>query len=134
MKTARELLFKRHQSIEPKLDAQRAKVVFQLGEGSKNVQSEPRRRSLKLRIWQELILPARRLWLGAAAAWCVIGLLHATAPSAKPLLNAQAPQPSVEMIAVLQYPDLAAAAELKPVSKDRAPGPRSERSAEQARS
>ena len=134
MKTARELLLNRHRSIEPKLDALRAKTISELRGGAKDLQVAPTKISLQLRIWQELILPARRLWLGLAAAWCLIAFLHASAPSPKPLLKADAPRPSVEMITVFQYPDSSAVAELKPVWKERAPGPRSERDAEEARS
>src|ERR1041384_3889719 len=99
MKTARELLLKRHRAIEPKLDALRARVVFGLSEEIERGPS-PVKVRLADRIWQELILPARRLWIGAAAAWCLIGLLHASAPSPKPLLSAKAPRPSVDMIMV----------------------------------
>ena len=134
MKTARELLLKRHRSIEPKLDALRAKTVSALRESATELPVASAKTSLRIRIWQELILPARRLWLGMAAAWCLIVLLHASAPSPKPLLNAQAPRPALEMIMVFQYPDSSAVAELKPVWKDRAPGPRSERNAEEATS
>ena len=133
MKTARELLLKRHRSIEPKLEALRAKTVAALRESATDRPVASAKTSLKLRIWQELILPARRLWLGMAAAWCLIGLLHVSAPSPKPLVNAQAPRPSVEMIMVFQYPDSSAVAELKPVWKERT-GPRSERNTGEATS
>jgi len=134
MKTARELLLKRHRSIEPKLDALRAKTVSALRDNTTDPPVVIAKTSLKLRIWQELILPARRLWLGMASAWCLIALLHASAPSPKPLLNAQAPRPALEMIMVFQYPDSSAVAELKPVWKERTPGPRSDRYPEEARS
>jgi len=134
MKTARELLLNRHRSIEPKLDALRSKAVAALRNSATDAQIRGARTSLPLRIWQELILPARRLWLGMAAAWCVIALLHASAPSPKPLLNAKAPRPALEMITVFQYPDSSAVAELKPLWKDWAPGPRSDKYAEEAKS
>ena len=134
MKTARELLLKRHRSIEPKLDALRAKTVSALRDSATDLPVASAKTSLKLRIWQELILPTRRLWLGMAAVWCLIVLLHVSAPSPEPLLNAQAPRPSVDMIMVFQYPDSSAVAELKPVWNDRVPGPRSDRYAEEARS
>jgi len=68
MKTARELLLNRHRSIEPKLDALRSKAVAALRNSATDAQIRGARTSLPLRIWQELILPARRLWLGMAAA------------------------------------------------------------------
>ena len=134
MKTVRELLLYRHRSIQPKLDAFRAKTTSELRVGASDMKIAHAKPSLRLRIWQELILPARRLWVGVAAAWCVIAFLHVSAPSAKPLLNAEAPRPPLEMITVFQYPDSAAVAELKPVWKERTPGPRSDRPAQELRS
>jgi len=134
MKTVRELLLNRHRSIQPKLDALRAKTTSELRVGASDMEIAHAKPGLRLRIWQELILPARRLWVGVAAAWCVIAFLHVSAPSAKPLLNAEAPRPPLEMITVFQYPDSAAVAELKPVWKERTPGPRSDRPAQELRS
>ena len=134
MKTVRELLLNRHRSVEPKLNALRARTISELQAGAGDLQIAHAKPSLRLRIWQELILPARRLWVGVAAAWCVIAFLHVSAPSAKPLLNAEAPRPPLEMITVFQYPDSAAMAELKPVWKERTLGPRSDRSAQEIRS
>ena len=134
MKTPRQFLFNRHRSIQPKLDALRAKAIAELEESGRNLQIQRAQPGLPLRIWLEFILPLRRLWVGVAAAWCVIALLHVSAPSPKPLLNAQAPRPPLEMIAAFQYPDSAAMAELKPAWKGRTPGPRSDRPAQELRS
>lgn len=64
MKTPRELLFARHQHVTPKLDDVRHNLIEQL--------ASPRT-SLVLRLWQELIMPYRRIWAGLACIW--VGLI-----------------------------------------------------------
>ncbi|SRR5258706_8380260 len=134
MKTPRELLLARQRSIQPKLDAIRAQVICELRVGGEHPRIAPAKTSLWLRIWQEVVLPARVVWLGSAAAWCVIALLHSLGPKPRATLEADVPRPSLEMIMVLQNPDSGAVAELKPAWKNRAFGPRSERCLEEANS
>lgn len=71
MKTPREILFRRHDAADAKLDALRREVVAQLG-----VSPAPRREPLPLHfalaIWRELILPARRIWAGLATTWILL--------------------------------------------------------------
>jgi hypothetical protein len=65
MKTPRELLLARHQSIAPKLDQIRREVVGQIGGGAPS-------HSFAQTLWRELFWPVRHLWLGLGAAWVVV--------------------------------------------------------------
>lgn len=127
MKTPRELLFNRHRSITSKLDTLRVTVVSDLRKAAEPDSFAPRETLMAL-LWQRLIWPAKRVWLGAATTWCVILLLHASAPSPATLLKADAPRPSLEMITVFQNADSAAVADLQPILRTRypLPGPRSD--------
>ena len=71
MKTPREILFKRHQAVEPKLDSIRqATLAEAFGAADR---PKPVRRLAPYRvcraIWCELIWPCRRAW----AAWLRFG-------------------------------------------------------------
>jgi hypothetical protein len=70
MKTPRELLLGRHKTAGPRLDQIRLKIVDQIGE---------RRPFFALKLWRELILPARRAWICLAAGWVVVLALNLTA-------------------------------------------------------
>ncbi len=66
MKTPRDILLARHQSVTPKLDGIRHEAV----------NSQFHQRSFAAAIsdflgmlWRELILPSRRIWTGLAAIW-----------------------------------------------------------------
>ncbi|HUD48165.1 MAG TPA: hypothetical protein VMR33_15135 [Candidatus Baltobacteraceae bacterium] len=67
MKTPRELLLGRHQSARPHLDQIRQDIIDKIG---------ARRPFFALRLWQELILPARRAWICLGAAWVVVLTLN----------------------------------------------------------
>jgi hypothetical protein len=67
MKTPREILFDRQKEAGPRLDQIRRTVVDNL--------REPRR-SFALKLWEELVLPARRAWMALAAAWVVVLALN----------------------------------------------------------
>jgi hypothetical protein len=76
MKTPREILLHKHQAVGPKLDEVRRSVL----NGAGNQAVEAARLSSALRfpqlVWNELILPCRRIWGGLAAAWILILLLN----------------------------------------------------------
>jgi len=81
MKTSREILFARHQSNAPKLDAIRREVVAGLNHqdtkaqsGAVNLVSWCLGGSNKL--WLELIWPCRRIWSGLAAVWILIFIIN----------------------------------------------------------
>jgi hypothetical protein len=74
MKTPREILFARHEGALPKLDAIRREVVGRLPAGRQSKTSA----HLVARLWQELILPCRRLWTGLATVWVLIFIVNFT--------------------------------------------------------
>jgi hypothetical protein len=67
MKTHRELLLARHEGASPQLDEIRRKIVDTIS---------ARRPSFAVKLWEELILPARRAWIGLAAGWMLILALN----------------------------------------------------------
>ena len=134
MKTPKDLLLGRHRSIQPKLDAIRAQVVEELRREEDRADASPVKPNFWLKIWREIVLPARPIWLGSAVAWCLILTLHSLEPTTKSVIRADVPRPSLEMIAVLQYPDSSAVADLKPAWKDKVSGPRSEAYLEEGKS
>jgi hypothetical protein len=75
MKTPREVLLNRHQAIKPKLNSIRETVL-----AAACVHPPRPYLALPLRIvidaWNELILPARRIWAGFAVVWVAIGALN----------------------------------------------------------
>ncbi|HXF09918.1 MAG TPA: hypothetical protein VN625_03975 [Desulfuromonadaceae bacterium] len=78
MKTPRDILLQRHESAQPKLDAIRQQVL------NSKVTTEQSGRlnfvSLFLgclkNVWNELVLPSRRIWAGLAACWMLLGLVN----------------------------------------------------------
>jgi hypothetical protein len=77
MKTPREILLARHQTAVPKLDAIRREMIDGLNhQGTKAPNSVLVLVSWCLggsnKLWQELVLPSRRIWSGLAAVWVLI--------------------------------------------------------------
>jgi hypothetical protein len=64
MKTPRDILLKRHQTVAPKLDAIRHEIV----ESTRR----PSPLGWPIILWRELIWPSRRIWTGLAAVWVLI--------------------------------------------------------------
>jgi hypothetical protein len=75
MKTPRELLFARHQSAAPKLDAIRQQVVEQRCHDAGREASEPSV-SFIAKAWMELIWPCRRIWTGLAIVWVLLAVVN----------------------------------------------------------
>ena len=136
MKTSREILLNRHRNAEPKLDAIRHTTVAAVCDRRS---MEAKRRSqtvatIARMLWCELVLSARRIWAGLAAAWMVIlSLSFYTADHTTQLVRQAAP-PSPELRLALreQRRELARLIEpsMVPVSeqpKPVHPSPRSER-------
>jgi len=97
MKTPREILLKRHQAVEPKLDAIRNNVVR---EGRRAAVPEFRvagTATLPMSIWRELIFPCRRIWAGLAAVWIVILAVNLSMRDHSPAVAMKSP-PTSEMI------------------------------------
>ncbi len=77
MKTPREILLQRHQTANAKLDQIRRVAVAGLTERpAAREQSLPI--AIALKLWRELVLPARVTWAGIAALWLVIGAINLT--------------------------------------------------------
>lgn len=77
MKTPRELLLKKHQGANAGLDSLRRQILETECRGKAlnsrletcGIRSLPR---VALKLWSELIQPARRVWAGFALAWLMI--------------------------------------------------------------
>jgi hypothetical protein len=82
MKTPREILFERHQSAQPKLDALRRKALSGCAEAIVSSEMSGRLGTLfslsrvPMKLWQELIWPCRRIWGGLATIWFVLLMLN----------------------------------------------------------
>jgi len=97
MKTLREILLKRHQAVEPKLDAIRNNIVR---EGRRAAVPEFRvigTVTLPVSIWRELIFPCRRIWAGLAAVWIVILTVNFSMRDHSPTVATKS-APTAEMI------------------------------------
>jgi hypothetical protein len=82
MKTPRDILFARHQSAAPKLDAIRKSTVAAVCDRRTSANDAHERRAqtaattaLQM-IWRELIFPCRRIWTGLAAVWILIFIVN----------------------------------------------------------
>jgi len=79
MKTPRDILFEKHQDAQPQLDAIRS-AVLQREFSSETKTASSASPSFLYQLWTQLILPSRRIWVGIAAAWVVVFVLHFAAP------------------------------------------------------
>jgi hypothetical protein len=133
MKTPREILLKRHQAVEPKLERMWAEEL------STELRSEatPARENVFLAagwvLWRELVLPSRRVWAGLACAWVLIAVLNlASAEPATKTVSQMKPPSGEELRAIIEQRRMLAQL-IGPLSepvytqKRAAPGPRSER-------
>jgi hypothetical protein len=75
MKTPRELLFARHQTVAAKLDAIRQQVIEQQCQVAGRQSSEPSL-SFFAKAWMELIWPCRRIWTGLAVVWVLLAIVN----------------------------------------------------------
>ena len=106
MKTPREILFKRHRGVEPKLDAIRQKALAEVSTAaardSATIQTNRRKSPFPGTIlrtaWIELISPYRRAWAGMAVLWLAV----AAANLAMKGPSSSAPARSVPAANVLQ--------------------------------
>ena len=81
MKTPREILFARHQTAAPKLDAIRREVVAGLNPQDTKARSGATTLAAwglggANKLWLELVWPCRRVWTGLAAAWILILMVN----------------------------------------------------------
>jgi len=74
MKTPRDILFARHQTAQPKLEAIRQSAVAAACER----QPQTTATTILQTLWLELILPSRRVWSGLATVWLLILAVNLT--------------------------------------------------------
>ncbi|HEY5232751.1 MAG TPA: hypothetical protein VIK35_04375 [Verrucomicrobiae bacterium] len=100
MKTPREILFARHENVEPKLDAIRREIVGQASRLSpfEKEKSETGATPVLLLLWRELIFPCRRIWTGLAAVWILIFAVNFSQRDPAEMMARKSPAPSPEMI------------------------------------
>jgi hypothetical protein len=106
MKTPREILLNRHQAASAGLDSVRKQVLVtecrseakNSGLGSTRSQALPLRVALKL--WSELILPARHIWGGLAFVWLLIFIVNLAESSRTGGELAKSNTESIELLAV----------------------------------
>ena len=75
MKTPREILLNQHRIAETRLNQIRREVVANLRHKETAARETPLLLAAALKLWRELVLPARMAWAGIAAVWVVIGIL-----------------------------------------------------------
>jgi hypothetical protein len=88
MKTPRELLFTRHQSAAPKLDAIRQQVIEQQ---CRTVRRDITESSIHFitQAWMELVWPCRRIWTGLAVVWVLLAIINISQRDSSPAVMAK---------------------------------------------
>lgn len=85
MKTPRQTILDRHRAVASQLDAVRRtalNAVFNVPDATREDPANAIRHTPRaglLMLWQELILPARRIWIGLATVWVAIFVLRLAA-------------------------------------------------------
>ena len=105
MKTPRQIILDRHRAVESQLATVRRaalNAVFSAPAAAPDRQPDSTRwtlRAVVLVLWRELILPARRTWIGLATVWVAILVLHFAAHddamSALAQSTASPPRPAI---------------------------------------
>ena len=111
MKTPRDILFSRHQSAAPKLNAIRREVVAELNHQGTKTQS--RTENLvswclggSNKLWLELVWPCRRIWTGLAAVWILIIAVNLSQRDPAEMMARKSPPPSPEMILTFRQQEM----------------------------
>lgn len=101
MKTPRELLLARHADARPRLDALRAAVLAELLSPRPSAPSS----SLRVTLWEQLVVACRPAWMALGAAWVLILVLNTTssATTERPVVATASPRsPEVEAMLTAQ--------------------------------
>ncbi len=142
MKTPREILLKRHHSVESELDRLwDESLAPELESGRAHARGASIGRPNLLlaagwKLWHELVLPSRRIWAGLACAWVVIAVLNLTSSEPVTEVVSQTKPPSGEEVRALIEQRQMLAQLIGPPSepaytqKRSLPGPHSERPAQ----
>jgi hypothetical protein len=94
MKTPREVLLQRHQSVTPRIDTIRRNVVAEMTAPADREPAPP----IAARFLREFLLPLRWHLAGMSALWLLAALLSIDR-SSTPLQNAKANPPSAQVLA-----------------------------------
>ena len=116
MKTPREILLKRHQPVEPKLDrlwadslAPAVAAVCDRRKHGQECEVGAHRAPLQGnvlftaggKLWRELIWPSRRIWAGLGCAWLLIIALNVASYEPTPRIASKTAPPSREEMRAL---------------------------------
>src|SRR5258706_298373 len=103
MKTPREILLKRHRSVETKLDRLWDETLApELTKEGVSVRPNVLI-AIGWKLWRELVLPSRRIWAGLAGAWVVIAVLNlASCESARQVASNTKPPSREDLRALLE--------------------------------
>ncbi len=98
MKTPRDILFARHQTAVPKLDAIRQSTVAAVCDRRNFAErrSQTAATTIFQTIWLELVLPCRRIWTGLAAVWILIFIVNIAQRDPADVLARKAPASATE--------------------------------------
>jgi hypothetical protein len=136
MKTPREILLNQHRSAEAHLDRMWTQKLVPALAGRSAPASQSALFAIGWKMWQELILPSRRIWAGLACAWVVIAVLNlASFEPATEVASQPMPRSGEELRALIEQRRMLAQL-IGPLSepaytqKRSLPGPRSERAAQ----
>ncbi|HVM59482.1 MAG TPA: hypothetical protein VMV72_01320 [Verrucomicrobiae bacterium] len=101
MKTPREILLNQHKSAEPRLDRMWTQKLVPALDGNATPVSRNVLFAAGWKMWQELILPSRRIWAGLACAWVVIAVMDLASSRTATEVARQTKPPSREEVRVL---------------------------------
>ncbi|HEY9508641.1 MAG TPA: hypothetical protein VIV82_02140 [Verrucomicrobiae bacterium] len=140
MKTPRDILLHRHRAANTELDSIRQSVLnTECRSEVRNSKPETRNfRTLPWRVfvtlWNELILPARRIWTGFAFIWLILAAINLAQSKGSPRMEAKSKPVSTETLLAWReqeriLADLSGWTESRDAEKRKSftPKPRSER-------
>jgi hypothetical protein len=136
MKTPREILLKRHRSVEPKLDQMWTENLSTELRSERTPAPENVFLAAGWKLWRELVMPSRRIWAGLACAWVAIIVLNTASSEPSPRVAGRVEPPSREEAQALIEQHRMLAQLIGPLSepaytqKRTSPGPQSERAAQ----
>jgi len=96
MKAPRDILLQKHQAADLKLDQLRRSVVAQIG-GQTAAEKHALPVAVILKLWFELIWPARRIWAGLAAVWVALAVFNFSQADTRQRVVAKSQVPAAEM-------------------------------------
>jgi hypothetical protein len=132
MKTPREVLLERHRSAEAGLDAVRQNALTAAVDVSRHGRPAITPLFVILKLWQELIWPCRRIWLGMAALWLGILTLNLMTNGTSPVATNETSRSNPEVFAAWKeqrklMAQLLDPGATPPMVEERRSGPRTDR-------